>query len=167
MARDNTLLKSDWEIHGANYGKTRVIFVVCLYRFISGDRLPVSNDKNVFLFLAQGGHHSHGKFIFCLQKKRDKPRTLPGWAVFQRPSTQNNQYDGVAYFGLRNCLLVQMVSYSNVILVTLQTICNFTATKACWEVTTIPITNTVLKTHLILPSDLMAHVNTIEAEAEY
>lgn len=33
MARDNTLLKSVWEIHGANYGKTRVIFV----RFVCTD----------------------------------------------------------------------------------------------------------------------------------
>lgn len=63
-----------------------------------------------------------------------------------------------------------MVSYSNVILVTLQTVCNFATAKACWEVTTIPqsaTTNAVLKTHLILPSDPVAHVNTIEAEAEY
>ena len=70
-------------------------FSVCTEPF--QHQLLVSGDKDVLLFLIQGGHLSHKKFLWpVFRYQRRGQRALP--ALSQVPLVHNNQYAKVSYF---------------------------------------------------------------------
>lgn len=82
---------------GETNGKQGHFHKVCLCRLILR-RLPVSDNRNVLPFLAQGGeggeggHFSHRKDMPCFEGESRRKTALPASAVSQVPSAQNNQY---------------------------------------------------------------------------